>query len=54
MVAKDDTAEVFAEWHFRAALILALFAALIVGLGAIGLVVWHSRRKSLLQDIIRH
>ena len=46
MVAKDDTAEVFAEWHFRAVLILGLFAALIVGLGAIGLVVWHSRRKT--------
>jgi two-component system, cell cycle sensor histidine kinase and response regulator CckA len=46
MVAKDDTAEVFAEWHFRAVLILGLFAALMVGLGAIGLVVWHSRRKT--------
>lgn len=46
MVAKEDTAEVFAEWHFRAALILALFAALLVGLGAIGLVAWHSRRKT--------
>jgi PAS domain S-box-containing protein len=46
IVAKDDTAEVFAEWRTRAALILTLFAALIVGIGAIGLVVWHSRKKA--------
>jgi two-component system, cell cycle sensor histidine kinase and response regulator CckA len=46
MVSKDDTAVVFAEWHIRAALILALLAALLAGLGAVGLLVWHSRQRT--------
>ena len=53
MVAKDDTKEVFAEWHHRAVLILALFAALTVVLGAVGLIARHRKQKAFYQELYR-
>ncbi len=45
IVAKDDTAEVFAGWHSRAKLILGLLATLIIGLAGLGLFIWQRRQK---------
>ena len=41
MVAKQDKAEVFAEWHARSRLILFVLAALAAGLVALVLVAWE-------------
>lgn len=46
IVAKDDTAEVFAGWRSRAALVLSLLAGLAVSLGAVGLFLWQRRQKA--------
>ncbi len=46
MVAKQDTAEVFAEWHVRSLEILALFLAMAGALAAIGSVTWQRHKKA--------
>ncbi|WP_306548415.1 PAS domain S-box protein [Desulfobulbus sp.] len=46
IVAKDNTAEVFAGWHSRAALVLSLLAGLAVSLAAVGLFLWQRRQKA--------
>jgi len=45
MVAKVDTAEVFADWRTRATLILALVLGLMAGVSAIGTLLWQRRRN---------
>jgi hypothetical protein len=45
IVAKDDTAEVFAGWHSRAALVLSLLAVLAVSLAAVGLFCGNGGRR---------
>jgi len=46
LVTKDDTQEVLGLWRFRAALLMVLFAALLGGLGAFGLIAWQSDKKA--------
>lgn len=46
IVAKDDTAKVFAGWRSRAMLILGLLAALAVGLAGIVLFFWQRSLKT--------
>jgi PAS domain S-box-containing protein len=46
MVAKQDTAEIFAEWRLRALAILALFMAMAGTLVAFGLFAWQRRKKA--------
>jgi len=46
MIAKIDEAEVFAEWRFRSALILALFMLLAACIGALGLVMGQRNKKA--------
>ncbi|MDX9868534.1 MAG: PAS domain S-box protein [Kiritimatiellia bacterium] len=41
MVAKQDKAEIFAEWHTRSRLILLVLAAVAAGLVALALVAWE-------------
>jgi len=45
MVAKQDAMEIYDEWHFRSLLIMGMLAALLVGLGALGLVAWQRNQK---------
>ncbi len=46
MISKIDSAEVFAEWHYRSALIVALLLGLTVCLGTAGLVLWQRDKKA--------
>lgn len=46
LIAKDETAQIFGVWRFRAALLLLLFAVLAAGLGSLGLFVWQAKRKA--------
>jgi PAS domain S-box-containing protein len=51
IVAKDDTAAVFAGWHARATLILALLSVLSGGLVAIGLFLWQRNQKHHYREL---
>ncbi|MBI4879363.1 MAG: PAS domain-containing protein [Planctomycetes bacterium] len=53
MVAKQDAEEVFGEWRSRSLLILGTLAALLCGLGALGLVAWQQREKASYQALYR-
>jgi two-component system cell cycle sensor histidine kinase/response regulator CckA len=46
MLAKVDAAEVFADWRFRSALIVALILGLMSFVGAAGLILWQREKKS--------
>jgi PAS domain S-box-containing protein len=46
LIAKDETAQIFGVWRFRAALLLLLFAVLAAGLGSLGMFVWQLKRKA--------
>ena len=46
IVAKVDSVEIFADWRYRERLMLAFFAALVSGVGAIGLVAWQRNKKA--------
>ncbi|MBE0583397.1 MAG: PAS domain S-box protein, partial [Desulfofustis sp.] len=46
MISKIDSDEVFAEWHFRSALIVALLLGLSACLGTAGLVLWQRDKKA--------
>jgi PAS domain S-box-containing protein len=46
LIAKDETAQIFGVWRFRAALLLLLFTVLAAGLGSLGLLVWQSKKKA--------
>lgn len=45
LVVKKDADEIFAEWHFRAAMISGLLAALIFCVGTLGVLLWQRDRK---------
>ncbi|BBO80867.1 hypothetical protein DSCO28_14330 [Desulfosarcina ovata subsp. sediminis] len=47
MVAKIDAAEAFAEWRFRAILILSLLLSLVGLTGVFALVVWQQEKKTI-------
>lgn len=51
LVAKEDRAEVFAEWRFRRNLMLAVFLTLVGALMAVGLAVWQRSRKAHYQAL---
>ncbi len=53
MVAKMDAVEAFAEWRFRSVLILALLAAMVGGLGAIGIVAWQREKRRHYRALYR-
>ena len=51
MIAKEDEAEIFAQWHSRATLILIVFIAFIGVLVSIGLVLWHRYQKAYYRKL---
>jgi PAS domain S-box-containing protein len=51
MVAKENVDEVFAEWYFRAFLILALLSGGIAFTGATGWALWQKSRKSHFRNL---
>ncbi len=53
MVAKEDTAELYADLRTRMILLLLIFLALLGTLGGIGLAAWQRRRKDYFQTLYR-
>jgi len=51
LIAKDDAAEIFGVWRFRAALLMVLFAGLVLGLGSFSLFVWQYHQKTYYQAL---
>ena len=51
IVAKQDTAEIFAAWHLRGRLILGLILAMAGGLTSVGLVVGERYKKAHYQTL---
>jgi len=51
LIAKDEAAEIFGVWRFRAALLMLLFAVLVLGLGSFGLFVWQYNQKAYYQAL---
>jgi len=45
IVVKKDAVEIFAEWRFRALMISGLLAALVLSIGAMGVLLWQRERK---------
>ncbi len=51
MVTKVDAAEVFAEWHFRSVLMIALLLGFTMFLGVVGLVLWQREKKDYYRKL---
>ncbi len=45
IVVKKDAVEIFAEWRFRALMISGLLTALVLSIGAMGVLLWQRERK---------
>jgi diguanylate cyclase (GGDEF)-like protein/PAS domain S-box-containing protein len=53
MVAKVDSAEVFATWQLRAGTILTLIISLIIMAGALGFILWQRSEKALYSALLK-